>query len=299
MANDDLGRNARRLASAIEPFAGQVYFSPEAHTAYAELGFSPSDRTTVNGVALPDGPAYFSSRGASMGTVPGELVAAAFAVFNPAAVVPAVSFGRTIAGVDALVAARRRGAVGQLVRILGPEPDDVELVRDLLTDAASPLRPEGRPLFSGVLSLPVPEDPLTAAWHLADLIREFRGDSHTAAWISAGFDATEIGLVSELWWGLPARTYVRSRAWSDAELDAAEERLTERGLLADGELTEIGRDAREAVEVATDEQMRPTLDALGDRLDALVDVLTRWGAAIRDARGYLPSGPHDLASTNG
>ena len=65
---------------------------------------------------------------------------------------------------------------------------------------------------------------------LADLLREYRGDAHTAAWTAAGFDACEIGLVTELYWGLPMRTYARTRAWSEADFDAAEARLTARGL---------------------------------------------------------------------
>ena len=79
----ELRTRARALAAAIEPVAGQVYFSPECHQAYEALGFSPSPSNTFNGVHLPDGPAYFTSRGSVMGQVPGEVVAAAFAVFNP------------------------------------------------------------------------------------------------------------------------------------------------------------------------------------------------------------------------
>ena len=103
--------------------AGQVYFSPECHAAYAALGFSPSPGTLAGGVQLPDGPAYFTSRGSVMGQVPGEVVAAAFAVFNPEAVVPAVEFGWSKVDAPTICAARTRGAVGQLVRVLGPEPD--------------------------------------------------------------------------------------------------------------------------------------------------------------------------------
>ena len=40
---------------------------------------------------------------------------------------------------------------------------------------------------------------------------------------------------------------------------------------------------------------RPIVDALGDDLATLVDVLLPWGAAVRDAGGYPSSGPHDLA----
>ena len=74
---------------------------------------------------LPDGPAYFTSRGSVMGQVPGQVVAAAFAVFNPDAVIPSVAFGWSITDAATICAARTRGAVGQLVRVLGsPNPRD-------------------------------------------------------------------------------------------------------------------------------------------------------------------------------
>ena len=60
-------------------------------------------------------------------------------------------------------------------------------------------------------------------------------------------------------------------------------------------LTQAGRHAREQLEVATDEQMRPALDALGADIEELFDILTPWGEAIRAGRGYLGAGPHDLA----
>lgn len=280
---------------ALEPVAGQVYFSPECHEAYAGLGFSPSPGSLAGGVQLPDGPAYFTSRGSVMGQVPGQVVAAAFAVFNPEAVVPAVAFGWTKVDAPTICAARTQGAVGQLTRVLGPDPDGLLRATALLSDAVTPLRPEGRPLFSGLLSLGLPGDPIGDMWRLADLLREYRGDSHTAAWTSAGLDATEIGLLTELYWGLPLRTYVRTRAWSDAQLDAAEERLRARGIVAHGALTEAGRTLREGIETATDAQCRPIVDVLGDGTDELVGLLAPWGDAIREAGGYPPQGPHDLA----
>jgi hypothetical protein len=132
-------------------------------------------------------------------------------------------------------------------------------------------------------------------WRAGDILREFRGDAHTAAWTSAGLDATEIGLLTELYWGLPPRSYVRTRAWSDPQLDAATERLRARGLVDDDGMTDQGRTLREAVEVATDDQCGPAVAALGEDLGELLAVLEPWGAAIRAAGGYPPSGPHDLA----
>ena len=289
------GRRARALGAAIEPFVGQVYFSPECHAAYEQLGFGASP-VDVAGVAMPDGPAYFCSRGSLLGQVPGPVVSAAFAVFNPAVVVPCVEMGWALTDAVTIEAARTEGAVGQLRRVLGGEPDGLERAVDLLTVATEPLRPEGRPLYAGVLAQGLPGEPLADAWRLADRLREFRGDAHTAAWTGAGFDACEIGLLTELYWGLPLRTYVRTRAWSDRELDAAEARLRERGLVADGAFTETGRRAREAVERTTDLQCDPAVDALGDDLDELVEILNGWGSAIRAAGGYPSSGPLDLAA---
>jgi len=295
MRDDDVSDRARALGGALEPVAGQVYFSPECHVGYQALGFGGSPGKAGD-VALPDGPAYFCSRGSVMGQVPGELIAAAFGVFNPAAVVPAVAYGWTLTDAATICDTRTAGATGQLVRILGERPDGVDAATELLTRAHERLRPEGRPLFAGLLSLGLPGNPLGDVWRLADRLREFRGDAHTAAWTSAGFDGTEIGLLTELYWGLPPRTYVRTRAWSDADLDAAEAALVERGLLADGALTGVGRTAREDVELATDRQCRPIVEALGDGLDTVLAILRPWGAAIRAAGGYLPSGPHDLAA---
>jgi hypothetical protein len=41
--------------------------------------------------------------------------------------------------------------------------------------------------------------------------------------------------------------------------------------------------------------MKPALDALGDDIDELFAILAPWGQAVRDAKGYPASGPHDLA----
>jgi hypothetical protein len=131
-------------------------------------------------------------------------------------------------------------------------------------------------------------------WRMGDMLREFRGDSHTASWISAGFDATEIGMLSELYWGLPLRSYSRTRAWTNDDFDAAEDRLRSRGLLEGEGMSAAGRTAREAVETDTDAQMQPVLDVLGDDLDELCAIMAPWGATVRAGGGYLQSGPHDL-----
>ena len=285
---------ARSLAAALEPFSAQVYFAPECHAAYEALGFGPSP-AKLRDVHLPDSPAYFCSRGSLLGQVPGEVIAAAFGVFNPEVVVPAVRHGWSLTDASTIEAARTEGALAQLRRILSDEPAGLTRAVELLQRANDGLRPEGRPLYAGLLARGVPDDRLGTAWRLADRLREYRGDSHIAAWTSAGFDATEIGLLTEAYWGLPLRTYVRTRAWTDEQLDAAEQRLASRGLVKDAEMTAEGRSQREAVEEATDRACRPVVDNLGDDLDELVSILGAWSKAIQAAGGYPASGPHELA----
>ena len=231
-----------------------------------------------------------------MGQVPGEVVAAAFGVFNPQAVVPAVAKGWTLTDAATICQARDDGAIAQLQRILGDAPEGLDRVHELFSRAAATLRPEGRPLYAGLRSQSTPDSKLGATWRLADMLREYRGDSHTIAYTSAGFDATEIGLTSELWWGLPSRSYSRTRAWSNEQFDAAVERLQSRDVFdADAQLTDNGRAVREEIERTTDAQMAAPIAAIGADSDELFALLGPWGAAIRAERGYLTSGANDLA----
>jgi hypothetical protein len=293
--NEEVIAKARALSGALEPFTGSVYFSPECHENYVRLGFSPS-RGLAGQVALPDGEAYFTSRGSVMGQVPGQVVAAAFAVFNPAVVVPAVTSGWTKTHAATICAARHNGAVAQLTRILGNEPSGLDRIIVSLRRAVEVLRPEGRPLFAGLSSLAEPTDALGTAWWLGDQLREFRGDCHTAAWINEGLTAVEIGLLTELWWGLPMHTYVRTRGWSDAQVATALADLESRGLLADNTFTSEGRALRSSIEANTDSQMQRALTALGDDFDQTVSTLLSWSAQVRASHGYLAAGPQDLAA---
>jgi hypothetical protein len=296
VASSSIRLAARALSGALEPVIGQVYFSPECHASYVALGFAPSARE-MNGVALPDGPAYFTSRGSLLGKASGHLVASAFAVFNPVAVVASVNHGWSLTDAATIRAARHDGAVGQLRRLIGDDLGGLAAVNEALARGVDVCRPEGRPLFAGVISEPVPIEPLDRLFVLGDALREFRGDAHTAAWTSAGLDAVEIGLLTECYWGLPFKSYVRSRAWSEAELDAGLARLQNAGFVDDTatSMTEAGRAFRERIEDVTDDQLTPAINAMGDTLDPAVATLSRWAATVRGGFGYPASGPQDLA----
>jgi hypothetical protein len=295
MDDELLRKRSRSLAAHLEPVIGQVFFSPECHAAYVRLGFAPSPGSFGAGVAAPDGPAYFTSRGSLLGQVAPHVVAAAFGVFKPEIVAPSVQFGWSLTDAPTIFAARREGAVAQLERVCGPATDDVPWVADRLERAANALAEPGRPLFAGLRSQwDDPKDPWTRLFHLGDMMREGRGDAHVAAWTAAGVDAIEIGLLTEAYMGLPLRTYIRTRGWNDDELNAAVDRLRARQWLDENEaLTARGRVARENIERATDRAMAPAIEKIGEETEEICTRLAPRGEAMRAAGGYI-GGPVDL-----
>lgn len=276
---------AQRLR-VLEPVASCVYFAPEVHAAFQAIGFGPGigDEGCVT---APDLPAYYCSRAGCMGQVPGEVVVAAFGVFNPDLIVPAVTQGWRTAGRDLVLAARLEGTTAFLARVLGDDPG-IERATELLRRAGEAGPFGGRFLYAGLRSLPWPDTPHGRLWRAADIVREYRGDSHIAAWAAAGLDPVEAGLLTEVYYRMPSKRYHAGRGWTDAQLDAGLERLRARGIVEGHpvQFTDEGRAVREAVEGATDAQMVPVLDALGPDLDELVDLLAPWAATIVQAGGF-------------
>jgi len=280
VTEEDVRATSRHLRDVVEPIAANVYFAKEALEAYGELGLGYI-------------PGYFCSRSACMGRVPGEAVVSAFGVFNPDIVLPAVDEGRAKTDVESLLAARERGAIASLERILGGVPDGAARATEILRRAADAATCEGHPLFAGLRSLGFPGSTTGDLWRAADLVREHRGDSHTCAWVSHGVDATEITLLTELWWRLPLNSYVRTRGWTSDQTDDAIDRLRERGLVEGDGFTPAGQELRASIEEATDRQERAIVTAIGDDADELFALLAPWSKAIVDSGGY-PSDPSSL-----
>ena len=275
---------SRQLWNLIEPIASSVYFAPEVHAAYEELG-------------LPGfGAGYFCSRAACMGQVPGEVVVATFGVFNPAVVLPSVEEGWSKTDAATILAARERGAIAGLRRML-PDVDESQLARatELMRRAADAAPTAGRPLFAGLRSLGFPGDPIGDMWRAADTLREHRGDSHVAAWVAHGIDAVEITLLTELWWGIRINSYVKTRGWGPDDVDAALVRLRTRGLIDDDNaFTAEGERIRASIEDATDDGERQVVEALGNDAEELFGLLRPWTKAVLEAKGY----PRDPASVD-
>ena len=244
--------------------AAGVLFAPEAHAAYAELGFGGSP-VAQDGVARPNIAALLPQSRCVYGSGTRGGRSCRVRLLRPEG-----------------CGARRRG------RMEDHQPGDhhrgsrAGRHRDAAADPWRSARgprsghraaPRSRrrrsvgspPHLRGLRSLGFPATPLGDLWRTADLVREHRGDSHVIAWAVGGVDAVEILLLTEPFWGLPARSYAPTRGWTSADMDAGFDRLKRRGLMtADEQPTDAGRAFREEIEVRTDELERPVLDALGD-----------------------------------
>ncbi|MFJ3173466.1 hypothetical protein ACIPJK_22190 [Streptomyces roseus] len=231
--------------AAINPLHATIYFSPDLGKEFAALGVT--ERPAVN----------LASRSAAMGAVGPGTVTATFYNYRHDFVarhLPAV--WDTITPEQALDA-RLRAADSTLRRLLGEEavasPDLAEAA-DLALRAAEGCTRHARPLYAAHADLPVPEEPHLRLWHATTLLREHRGDGHLAALLLAGLDPLE-ALVSHTATGrgMTPKWIKAIRGWEQSDLDAAADRLRERGVLdAEGELTEEGRAVRERLEADTD-----------------------------------------------
>jgi hypothetical protein len=277
---DVVRRVSRRLRDLVEPLAANVYFAPEAQARYKALG-------------LGYGQSYFISRGACMGQVPGEVIASAFGVFNPVMVKAMVDEGWSQTDASTILEARQGGAVESLRRILGDAPDGMERATELLRGAGDAAFGETRALYNGLRSLGWPGDPVGNLWRAADLVREHRGDSHNCAFVAHGASAVDIGLLTELWWRMPINTYIRTRGWSEEQIQAGIANLEAKGYIKGGELTPEGEAYRGAIESATDEGERSIVEALGENADELFAILEPWAKEIVSTGGY-PSDPSQL-----
>ncbi len=177
---------------------------------------------------------------------------------------------------EASVAARQRGSAASLRRILGDElvgSPGLARAADLTTRAATSAPTEGRMMYGGMRTLPVPSDPVARLWHSATMLREHRADGHIAALVGARIGGTEAHVLSALEMGIhPPESFGRVHHLPKERLAAVMAGLRGRGLVdADGRFTDGGREAKQRIEALTDELAAPPYDALSPaELDEMV-----------------------------
>jgi hypothetical protein len=267
---------ARRLRDALEPIATQGWWSRP-----------PNERLAALGLGFLDG--YVWGRAASLGEPAAPVVVAAFGVFEPGMLTAVYEHARATVPRHAVLEARERGAVEQLAAVV--DDGEADAIATPLLVALADLDATGRPLFAALRALPVPPEPAGRLWRAAELVREHRGDGHMAACVASGLDVVALNVLTELWLGYGLGQYTATRGFGPERIAAAADTLTARGFVADGDLTDAGRHARDALEHATDASQALLLAAIGPRADDLVaraaavsDDLVAAGAFPPDAR---------------
>jgi hypothetical protein len=267
----------RKGRGIIDPLITMIYFVPEGPEQYTKLGLDGPRESSQ---------AYFCTRGAPLGKS-GELVASTFYNFNPAGVVPLVNAGWQKTTPEAAIAARNQAVIAALSRLLAGEDNvtlpDVTREIELVKKATTNLKYEGRPLFTAHYAQPWPEEhPLLSLWWGLNLMREFRGDGHIAALVTAEISGIESSLISGPWQNNPKYTsfMIKSRLWSETEIAAAYEGLAERDILRDGELTTKGRALRDEIEATTDRLDLAPWRNVGDDLEEFLTRLQTLGAVL-------------------
>ena len=255
-----------------------TYFAPEAREALDGLGYK--------GYWM----GYFASRSAPLGQVSPEVVTAIFYNFAPTRVAKALPAAWQIAGPEEALRVRLDTAVAVLRRYGIDADENVCTAAELLGKAAKSAPLCGRPLFAANRALPWPEDPLAALWHATTLLREQRGDTHTAVLSAAGVTGRECNVLHAASGAIPRDYIARTRDYDDEEWRLREQQLAARGLLDDdGSLTAAGQELKDHVESTTDALSLSVFDALNDdEVETLFQALTPITRAVV-AGGDVPA----------
>ncbi len=248
------GSTARRMFGLVEPIGLIPYAAQDPAEALLALGLRNYWDT------------YFAGRAAPLGRdVPAGVVHAIFYNFAPGEAARHIPRVWDMITPEAALAARDRGCVTALRRMLGDLADNPSVARaaDLAVRAATYPRTEGRPLYAALRTLPAPEQPLARLWYAANLLREHRGDGHTVALVANGIGGTEAHVLLALSEGMPAEKFGRVWHLPPAQLAAVVDGMRDRGLVgADGWLTADGSATKARIEALTDDLAAPAYDAL-------------------------------------
>jgi hypothetical protein len=269
---------ARRFLDRYEPIHGVTYFAPEVREALDGLGYK--------GYWM----GYFAARSAPLGAVPPEVVTAIFYNFAPTRVAKALPAAWEIAGPDKALRVRLDTAVAVLRRYGIKEDENITTAAELAGKVARSAPVCGRPLFAANRALPWPDEPLAALWQATTLLREHRGDTHTAVLSAAGVTGRECNVLHAASGAIPRDYIAATRDYDDEEWQQHEQQLAARGLLAeDATLTPAGRELKDHIESTTDALSVSLLDVLSDdEVETLFQVLTPITRVVVEA-GDVPA----------
>jgi hypothetical protein len=277
----DAAHTARSMWTLFEPIHAVTYFAPEARAAFEEAGLRGFWR------------GYFAGRAAPLGPAGAAVVTASFFNFAPAFVARAIPAVWDLITPEDALRTRLGGAEAALRGLLAGREAEATVAADLLWQAIGELDFSGRVLAAANAALPVPDgaspggesrgsepggsesSALARLWQAATLLREHRGDGHFAALAAADIDGCE-AVALRCCVDLRREDLQPVRGWTDEQWDNALAGLAARGWVgADGQLTNGGQAAHDAVENATDRAAaRPWARLGADTTAELAGVLT-------------------------
>jgi hypothetical protein len=264
----------------FETYHDVTYFTPESRAAADELG--------CKGGWM----GYFGMRAAPLGAVAPEMVISTFYNFHPRMVRRAIPDAWQIASPHDFLATRLAGVDAALKRMLGPALSEIDEAAALAQEAAGHAPITGRPLAAANAAVEVPKQPHLALWQAATTLRESRGDGHIAALVAAQLDPVETLVLFAAEQAISQAYMQKARGWSDEEWAAAQARLADRGLVADGAITPAGTALRAQIEQTTDELADAPWQALGaEKTHRLADLLRPMAKSLADQNEAMQSNP--------
>jgi hypothetical protein len=146
---------------------------------------------------------------------------------------------------------------------------------------------EGRPLFAGLASLPLPDEDHLMVWHAARLLREHRGDGHIAGLVIEGLGPVDALVIHAAMLPMWADGLRRSRHWPKADWEASIVSLRRRGWLTDDEaptFTPDGQARRAWIEDRTNQLAALAFDPIGPAgVERMIELGATYSAALEAA----------------
>jgi hypothetical protein len=252
---------------------------PAVLEAIRGLGVEVADVAEVN----------FVTRCAPMGLVNAEVVWSAFFNPSPAGIRKLIPAAWDKASPDAILAAQAEAFSPPLATAVASmdnaELSELAALCRAVTETAIQHH-EGRPLFAGLASLPLPAEDHMMIWHAAKLLCEHRGDGHVAGLVVEGLGRVDALVVHTAFDGFPADLLRRSRRWSQTEWDASIEGLRQRGWLTDDQeptLTPEGSARRRWIEDRTDQLAATAFEPIGTNgVERMIELGATFSQALED-----------------
>lgn len=275
----DPKRTQPALQSIETAYATSVLL-PAVVPAFQDLGLDVHDVADVNVLA----------RSAAMHTENPAVVWSAFFNPHPNVIHRLIPSSFEIASFDAILAAQTAALDEPFAKAAGlMEPGDLRELATLCRTACETAGQhcEGRPLFAGLASLPLPAEDHLMMWHAARLLREHRGDGHIATLVVEGLGRIDALVVHAAMIPGFADGLRRSRRWSVDDWNASMVSLRARGWLTDDDdptFTDEGRARREWIEDRTNELAAVAFDDIGnDGVERLIELGRLYTAALEAA----------------